>query len=236
MKIYFDFHTHTMASGHAYSTLTENIECARKQGLTAYGFSDHSEKLPGAPNNLYFTNFKVLPKEINGVQLYAGVEINIMDYDGTIDVCDRILSKVHYAIASLHPPCIEFGTKEQNTNAIIKAMQNEKIKIIGHPDDSRYPLDYDIVVSEAAKTNTILEVNCSSLKPNALREGAVDNVKLMLAKCVEYNAKVILGTDSHYCGDVGDFTYALNIIKEVDFPKELIVNAWEDGLKYVLNI
>ena len=28
-------------------------------------------------------------------------------------------------------------------------MEQEKVKIIGHPDDSRYPLDYEAIVKRA---------------------------------------------------------------------------------------
>lgn len=41
MKLLFDLHTHTVASGHAFSTLKENIEEAAAKGLKAMGTSDH---------------------------------------------------------------------------------------------------------------------------------------------------------------------------------------------------
>lgn len=33
MKYLIDTHTHTIASGHAYSTLDENVLCAARKGL-----------------------------------------------------------------------------------------------------------------------------------------------------------------------------------------------------------
>lgn len=41
MKLLFDLHTHTVASGHAFSTLKENIEEAAAKELKAMGTSDH---------------------------------------------------------------------------------------------------------------------------------------------------------------------------------------------------
>ncbi len=41
MQLLFDLHTHTVASGHAFSTWKENIEEAAKKGLMAVG--------PGGP-------------------------------------------------------------------------------------------------------------------------------------------------------------------------------------------
>ena len=58
-----------------------------------------------------------------------------------------------YAIASLHVPC--FGTahtEAENTQAMINAVQNPYVKILGHPDDSRYPIDQEAVVLAFALT------------------------------------------------------------------------------------
>ena len=53
MKLLFDLHTHTLASGHAYSSLKENIEAARDKGLLAMGTSDHAKSIPGACGPLF---------------------------------------------------------------------------------------------------------------------------------------------------------------------------------------
>lgn len=235
MKLLFDLHTHTISSGHAYSTLSENIAQAKKVGLLAYGVSEHSQSMPGSVDNLHFSNYKVVPSEFDGMKFFAGVEANIMDYNGNIDCTEFTQSKVEYIIASLHPPCIKYGTIEQNTSALIGAMQNPRIKIIGHPDDSRYPFDLDKVVKEAIKTKTILEINNSSLAPKASREGGLENIKNLLKKCKEYKAKVIVNTDSHFHLDVGNFDLAIKVLKEMNFPQELVVNATIEGLKDVIN-
>ncbi len=60
-------------------------------------------------------------------------------------------------------------------------MEQEKVKIIGHPDDSRYPLDYEAIVKKSQrKKNILLEVNNSSLSPDTSREGTRENVKNIL--------------------------------------------------------
>lgn len=60
--IYLDLHTHTVVSGHAYSTLNENIAAAREHGLTIYGVSDHTPKMPGSTHLFYFRNLHVVPE------------------------------------------------------------------------------------------------------------------------------------------------------------------------------
>ena len=52
-----------------------------------------------------------------------GCEANIMDYDGSIDLKEYGLKGCDVVIASLHIPCIKPGSTEQNTNALIKAME-----------------------------------------------------------------------------------------------------------------
>ena len=41
MKALIDLHTHALSSGHAYSTVKENIEYAKINNLKYYGISDH---------------------------------------------------------------------------------------------------------------------------------------------------------------------------------------------------
>ena len=41
IKIKTDTHTHTLASGHAYSTIEENLRAGKEQGLELVGTTDH---------------------------------------------------------------------------------------------------------------------------------------------------------------------------------------------------
>ena len=120
MKYVLDAHTHTIASGHAYSTIMENAAYAAEAGLELLGITDHAPAMAGGTQPSYFLNFSTIPREISGVEIYMGAELNIMDYDGNIDLDEFYLQRMDYAIASLHPPCIPFGTMEENTNAVLK--------------------------------------------------------------------------------------------------------------------
>ncbi len=224
MEKLLDLHCHTISSGHAYSTLEEMIQGAKRNGVKVLGISDHAPTMPGSTHKYFFQNLIVLPNEVDGITLLKGVEANIIDFDGTIDMTDSQMDHLDYAIASFHPPCIDFGTKEENTNAILNVMKIPKVKVIGHPDDSRYPLDYEKVVKAAKQEDVALEVNNSSLNPGSFREGAHGNVETFLKLCKENKTKVIFGSDSHISFDVGDFHNCLDAAKRVDFPMELVVN------------
>ncbi len=235
MKYVLDMHSHTIASGHAYSTITEMAKAASEKGLELLGITEHAPMMPGSCGKIYFQNFRVIPREKFGVKLMFGVELNIMDYNGTVDLEDDILAKLDIRIASLHYPCIKSGTKEQNTSALIGAMKNKYVDIIGHPDDSHYPLDYELLVKAAKKYSTILEVNNSSLHPQGARQNARENLTRMLALCEKYQVPVIMDSDSHVDADVGNHDYSGPLLEELHFPEKLIlsrsVNVFLDTLK-----
>ncbi len=86
-----DLHTHTTASGHAYNSLYEMVQAASAKGLSLFGCSDHAPAMPGSCHSFHFINFKVLPRTLYGVRLMMGVELNIMDYEGAVDLEQSVL-------------------------------------------------------------------------------------------------------------------------------------------------
>lgn len=235
MDFLFDLHTHTIASGHAYSTLKENMEEAVAKGLLAYGFSDHSEAVPGSCKNIYFMNFKAIPRRFKDVLILRGVEANIIDYKGNLDIDNNILARLDYVIASLHTICINPGSLQENMDAYFGTMSNRFVKIIGHPDDGRYPIDHDELAKEAKKRGIVLELNNSSLNPNSARQSGRENAIKMLEAAKKYGTNVICNTDSHYADAVGDFRNCDILLREMNFPQELILNNSMEKLKLVLN-
>ena len=219
-----DIHTHTTASGHAYNTLYEMVQAASEKKLTLFGSSDHGPAMPGSCSEMYFCNFKVIPRELFGIQLIMGCELNILDYSGRVDLPERLLKRLDYGIASIHDLCYAIGSREENTAATVLAMQNPYVQIIGHPDNALIPLDYEVVVREAKAQHVLLEVNNSSLKPDSPRPGARDNYEIMLKLCRQYNVPVLVSSDAHCACDAGNHHYALSMLAELDFPEELIVN------------
>ena len=229
MKILLDTHTHTLASGHAYSTLEENVKHAAHIGLEAIAVTDHAPMMAHTTCHAYFANLHVIPRILHNVRILRGIELNIMDFDGTVDMDDKILSRLDLAIASLHVPCIKPGTKEENTNACLKAMEHPWIDILGHPGDPRYPLDYDALVQKAKETHTLLEVNNTSLIPGGFRDGSAENVEQMLRLCKKEQLKVVVGSDAHFYTGVGTFDHAQELMEKVAFPPHLVWNTDVDG-------
>lgn len=236
MKLCMDLHTHTMASGHGYSTLKENIDAAKEKGLAVLGLSEHGPGMPGGPNTFFLHNYKCIPRQYGSLRLVCGVEANIMDYEGHLDIDENTLNKVDYCIASMHIVCVKPGDREQNTRASIMAMRNPYVNVLGHPDDGRYPLDKEAVVKAAKEEAVAIEINNSSIHPLSTRVGGRDNVKELLLLCRQYEVPVLLGTDSHICYTVGEFADALRLIEETDFPEKLILNTNVKNLSRIVNV
>ena len=225
MRIIADIHTHTIASGHAYSTLKENIEQAREAGLEYLGMSDHTPGMPNTTHEGHFHNLKVLRREIGGMKVLKGAEVNITDALGRIDLTTEQMARLDYVIASLHDVVIEDMGIAANTQAVIMAMTNPHVRVIGHPDDSYFPLDYTAIAAASKVMGVALELNNSSLSPNSSRSGGYENAKRLLEQCKLYGAHIMVGSDSHIWYDVGGFDYALALLKECSFPEELVINS-----------
>lgn len=225
MKYLLDVHTHTLVSGHAYSTIREMAQAACKHNLALLGISEHAPNMPGSCQAFYFQNLNVIHRDDYAIPLLFGSELNILDENGSVDLTTEVMSSLDYNIASLHPPCIPFMTKEATTKTILRVIENKHIHMIGHLDDARYPLDYNAVAKAAKEFHTLLEVNNSSLMPNSFRRSAKENYKELLAACEKYGTKIILNSDAHVDSDVGRHDLSDALIQEHGFPEELIVNS-----------
>ncbi len=109
MKILLDVHTHTVASGHAFSTLQEMVRTAADKGLQILGITEHTGGIPGTCSPIYFRNLPVVPRLMYGVELLLGAEINIVDYEGSFDLEEEYFKFLDIRIAGLHSLCYRPG-------------------------------------------------------------------------------------------------------------------------------
>lgn len=233
MKFILDTHTHTIASGHAYSTIHDYVDVAKKKGLELVAVTDHGPAMPGGPNIFHIGNQRVIPREIDGIEILRGVEANIIDFDGSIDISEVYLERLDIVLASLHDVCIESGTKEENTRALLKTMENEYVDIIGHPGNPRFPIDIDEFVLGAKRNNKIIEINNSTFT-NPGRSGSRDNCIMIARKAKEYGVFVVAGSDAHISFDVGNFEKSSEVFNLVEMPEKLIMNTSKEKLKNYL--
>ena len=123
-KVELDVHTHTVASGHAFSTLQEMAQAAAEKGLKVLGITEHSPGIPGTCNPIYFRNLHVVPRRMYGIELLLGAEINIIDTKGTLDLDEKTMQMLDIRIASIHSLCYSQSTREENTQGMINAIAN----------------------------------------------------------------------------------------------------------------
>ncbi|MCM1076978.1 MAG: phosphatase [Bacteroides sp.] len=236
MNIELDVHTHTLASGHAYSTIQEMARAAADKGLKLLGITEHTPGIPGTCEMIYFRNLHVVPRNMYGVDLMMGAEINILDSEGNIDMDDEMMSKIDLRIAGIHSLCYRHGTKEENTAGVIRVISNPLINIISHPGDGTAELDIEPIVVAAKEHHTLLEINNSSLIPLRKKTMALPNNLEILRLCKRYDVPVILGSDAHISFDVANYRYLPPLLQETDFPEELIINRSVGHFKEYLGL
>lgn len=224
MNIELDMHTHTLASGHAFSTLQEMAQAASDKGLKLLGITEHTPGIPGTCDLIYFRNLHVVPRQMYGIELMLGAEINILDKDGNIDADETLMKLLDLRIAGIHSLCYEPGTREENTQGMIRVIRHPYIQIISHPGDGTAQLDFEPIVLASKEWGTLLEINNSSLKPTRNKVDARDNNLEILRLCKQYEVPVILGSDAHISFDIANYGYLYPLLQETEFPEALIVN------------
>lgn len=237
MKIIADYHTHTIYSD-GKGTIEENIKAGIEKELEVIGISDHGYKHMGFGVKYHlFEKMRyevdVLSEKYPQIKILLGVECNILDDRGNIDIDDKILSYFDYLMAGYHfgssptnwvrgfrnhfnnyiRPFNKFE-KEYNTRALVNAMKNNDIFILTHPGDKG---DVDImeVAKASIETNTLLEINAHH------KNLTIDQ----LLKIKTLDVKYVIGSDSHKPEHIGNFDKALKRAVEagIDFSK--IYNA-----------
>ena len=225
MKILVDTHTHTIASDHAYSTVLENAAAAARAGLEALAVTDHTPPLTDAPRMSHFRNLRVLDRVIDGVTILRGAELNICDARGGLGVADSDLSDMDLCIASIHTVVYGSPDPAENLRAYQGAMEDARVKIIGHPEDGRAPVDFFALARAARDAGVLIEVNNSSLRPISYRQNTRENMTALLRACEACGAHICLGTDAHVAPAVGRFDESLSLLEELHFPEELVANT-----------
>lgn len=230
----FDIHTHTIASGHGTDcTIADMAKSASARGLKMLGISDHGPATLGAGKPSYFRSLLMSPGYRCGVRVLYGIELNILDTLGTVDLEDDILSRLDYGIASLHTQNHKPGSREENTQSYIAAMAHSNVKMIGHCDDVKYPVDYLALVQAAKEHHVILELNEASLTPGGYRGDTRENDQELLKWCRIYQHPIVLSSDSHGPENIGMFSHCRSLLKAVDFPDKLVLNnSMNDLLDY----
>lgn len=234
MEIIADYHTHTVYS-HGKGSIEDNVKVAIEKNIKKIGISDHGYK--HIAYGVKYENIAKMREEIDmlnekykEIEILLGMECNILDDRGNIDVDDKISSMLDYTMAGYHfgskPSSIKSALnhvfnylkfknycKDYNTNAVVNAIKNNNLFIVTHPGDKG-----DVYIEEIAKAaiqnNTFLEINSHHGYLTVEQLNKIKNT----------GVEFIIGSDAHSPENVGNFDKAIKIAKEADLDFNRIKN------------
>lgn len=241
IKIIADYHTHTIYS-HGKGTILDNVSEARYKGLKEIAITDHGFKhfafgVKRRKLEKMRQEIDDINKRFEDIKVLLGIECNIISKDGAIDIDDASLKYLDILALGYHMMVIPDGVIDyhhiyvknylyrlkkvknyriiqDNTDTMIKAINNYKIDFITHPG-ARIPMDINKLAIGASKVGTALEINANS---NVM---TVEEIK----NAASSGVKFVINSDAHTPTDVGNFKSGPNLAKEAGLTKEQILNA-----------
>lgn len=243
LEAFADYHTHTR-HGHGRGTVAENVRAALRAGLSAVAIAEHG------PANLFgvgVRDLKVFDRiraEVRAaaiqypqIRTLAGVEANIIDPDGRLDVPRSLLDELDIVLAGLHPLVWPASWRASlrwvsvngaahyshrwlrraralNTEAICNAVERYRIDVVTHPG-YRLAIDTPRLARTCARRKTALEINTSH---------AHTDVPYIRAAARE-GCQFVVGSDAHSPERVGDLDTGLRLAERAGLGPEQVRNA-----------
>lgn len=219
------------------NSIEEMAREAKKQGLEYIAITDHTKDLAmtggsdGKKLIRQMIEIDKINKKVKGIRILKGAEVNIRK-DGTLDMEDRILSKLDVVGVSIHS-LFKMSEKDM-TERIIRAINNPHVDILFHPTGriikkrEPYKVDIERVMREAKKTRTIMEINAF---PSRL-----DLKDVYIRQAVKLGVKLAISSDAHSIEHLKYLKYGIAQAKrgwaqEKDIINTKSVNKLIDSLK-----
>jgi putative hydrolase len=218
-KIIADLHVHTVASGHAADTIRTVCRMAEQRGLDGIAITDHGPGVPGGANKIYFRTLSRLTRGIKTrLRIITGIEEDIKNRKGELMIPPEFLKNIEIIMAGCHPfTWIADQSVSVRTDALINAIVRNNIQVVTHPIGSGYELDLKAVIDACVSSKVALEFNASKVNDT-------NEYLNFLERCAQNGISITVGSDAHVAEEVGDFSRALPLLKEINFPEELILN------------
>lgn len=240
-EILVDLHTHTLYSEHAYSTVKENIDCAKANRLIGLAVTDHyyqRDDFLFKKNELvrmFFASKNVSSKDFFVI---SGGEFNLGQKLAADVNVEKLYKNVKWRLAGLHTWFVDvpnlkiedvpvlfaemLTNKEYVRPTAFAHIERELYKCINADDEKKMRDTLYDIVDIAVDNDIFLEINESSLITDEC--DGVERMKCWLERAKERNAKYSLGSDAHYCESVGRFDNVVNLVNEMGISKSAILN------------
>ncbi|MBR9786520.1 MAG: phosphatase [Vibrionaceae bacterium] len=224
MEIVVDSHTHTIASGHAYSTIIENARESQNKGLKLLCTTDHAPEMPGAPHYWHFNNQRILPRFLHDVGILRGVEANTLNKEGDLDLPPSSYQHLDWVIASFHEPVFKPSTPEVHTQALKNVIKNGKVDALGHLGNPNYPFDIESVLECAKKHSVAIEINNTSLTGKS-RKGSDKRCSDIVAIGKEIGVYFTTGSDAHFCEEIAHLDLVKALLAKHGVAEEQVITS-----------
>ncbi|WP_163327649.1 DNA polymerase/3'-5' exonuclease PolX [Desulfurobacterium thermolithotrophum] len=218
-----DLHIHSNWSD-GVSTIEEIALKALKMGYKYMAITDHSKSLKVAnglsEEDVLRRNEEIdkLNEKFKGkIRILKGMEVDILP-DGSLDYDNKILSQLDFVVAAIHS-----RFTQDNTERIIKAMENPYVNAIAHPTGrligqrEGYPLDIEAIMKKAAETGTALEVNAYYNR--------LDLKDIHCRLAVKFGVKLVISTDSHHVDHMWMIKLGVGTARRGWVRKEDVINT-----------
>ena len=221
----FDLHTHTRYSD-GTSEVREMVEAAEAMDLEAVAITDHGPDThvgvpPWAMEQL-LKDVEDAKKEAE-IPVLAGIEANVVDGSGNVDVDKELMKKLDVVIFSIHKmgPLIEpYEAAVEYMSRMEKAVKKGGARIIGHPFFYHQALleylkreEQEEFARTLADCGVAVELNMRYRVPG----------EEFLRLCMREGVKLSIGSDAHRPSDVGRIDWALSMLNRVGAKSEDMV-------------
>lgn len=220
-----DLHTHTDQSD-GVDDLETMVQSAIRHGLSYLAITDHSKSLT-VSNGLderrlteQCERVRELNEKYPSIVLLTGSEVDILK-DGRLDFEDDVLAGLDIVVASIHSH-FSLGLIEQ-TDRIIRAMENPYVHIIGHltgqmlTQRAGYAVDADRIIEAAAYFGKTLEINAH---PDRL-----DITEEVARKAAAAGVGIVINSDAHDAHDFGNLQYGIYHARRAGLTAAHILNT-----------
>lgn len=227
MRFVGDFHIHTIASGDAFGTIVEVVQVAKERGFKAIAITEHGPKMEASAHIYYFYSLMDNVREDSGITIYSGVEANIIDENGGLDLPEDLLKRLEFLNVAFHTFSWFEEDKKINTRALKSCLLRYNVKAISHLNYPYYEIDMDEIIPIMIEKHIALEIN-----NKALKKSRNDKVyfKDIIDRCKRKGVKFLVNSDAHYPKQVGEFSYALEFVKYCKLKEEDILNTDYDKM------
>ncbi len=223
-----DLHCHTTASD-GTASIAAMAQAAREFGYEYLAITDHSASFGFgddlSPARLREHVERIRSTEVDGIQLLAGSEVNILP-DGFLDYDDEVLAELDWVIASVHSSFRM--ASDAMTGRIIAAIDNPYVDAIGHLSGRKierrapYSFDPEAVIAAAARSGTMLEINASPDRRD------MNDVNARAAAAA--GVPIVINCDAHRVGGFAVARYGVATARRAWLTSESVANTrgWND--------